>query len=361
MQTFRRIVAALIFPAIAWLGACDRPDAPTQPPPPSASLEVTPAAHGPHGPDAFGYTASRVPFTFEDISTTGTTVLDNTDDAFISVPIGFTFRFYGVPHMTVFVGTNGVLSFGAGNGNFTNMPFTGPVVPDVPTIAPLWDDWVTFSTADDRVVVKTVGEAGERQFIVQWHVVPHFITSPSTVTFQAVLFEESSAIEFRYLDTDTGDGDAFGASATVGIRDIAGHLSERFIEWSHNEPVIPNMSAIRIVLPSGKVTGGGQVPVKGGTGSFGFNAKSDAGVGSGHLNYLNHFTGAHLECTVTEVTALTTTMAEFSGTCRGAAAEFTAKVEDKAEPGKNADTFEITYNGNTEGGPLRSGNIEIHK
>jgi len=122
-------------------------------------------------------------------------------------------------------------------------------------------------------------------------------------------------------------------------------------------------------VPSGKVTGGGQVQVNitGGKGTFGFNAKSDGGVGSGHLNYLNHATGAHLDCTVTLVTMLTNTTAEFSGPCssNSAATSFTAHVEDNGTPGKNGDVFRITYPnsmiGVTDGGPLISGNIVIHR
>jgi hypothetical protein len=38
-------------------------------------------------------------------------------------------------------------------------------------------------------------------------------------------------------------------------------------------------------------------------------------------------------------------------------------AEDNAEPGKNADKFIITYGSPTitEGGTIRSGNIQIHK
>ena len=119
-------------------------------------------------------------------------------------------------------------------------------------------------------------------------------------------------------------------------------------------------------VPSGKVTGGGQVRVNmtGGKGTFGFNAKSDSGVGSGHLNYLNHVSGAHLDCKVTFVTELTPTTAKFEGTCspNSAAMSFMAEVEDNAKQGKNADKFKITYGTNVdEGGPgpIISGNIEI--
>ena len=364
--------------ALVLLASCDR--TPTEVDIPDGGVRPIPlapsAAHGPHS-DAFGYTAFRVPFTFNDISTTGTTVLNAVDDVAVPVPIGFTFSFYGVPHTTVFVSTNALLTFGAGNPGFVNQDFSGPVIPDLPSIAPLWDDWVTFCsegiggcTEDDRVVVQTVGQPGQRQFIVQWHFVPHFFTSPSPVTFQAVLYEGTNHIEFRYLDTDTGDGNAFGASATVGIRDVAGHLNGRFIAWSHNQPVIPNRSAILIVLlpESGKVTGGGQIDVPGGKGSFGFNAKLDngaaSGQASGHLNYLNHVSRVHLDCTVTNFTVLTPTMARFNGTCssKSYTGTFMAEVEDNGKSGKN-DVFRITYGSPpvTEGGPLRSGNIQIHQ
>ena len=122
-------------------------------------------------------------------------------------------------------------------------------------------------------------------------------------------------------------------------------------------------------VPSGKVTGGGQVQVNimGGKGTFGFNAKSDGGVGSGHLNYLNHATGAHLDCTVALVTMLTSTIAEFSGTCspNSDASSYKAHVEDHGTPGNNGDVFKITYpnsmTGVTDGGTLISGNIVIHQ
>jgi hypothetical protein len=121
-------------------------------------------------------------------------------------------------------------------------------------------------------------------------------------------------------------------------------------------------------VSSGKVTGGGQVAVTGGKGSFGFNAKSNGGVGSGHLNYLNHVTGAHLDCTVAFVTMLTTTTAEFQGPCspQSAATSFMAHVEDNNDPapGKGNDRFTITYGSHVnEGGPgtIISGSIEIHQ
>ena len=105
------------------------------------------------------------------------------------------------------------------------------------------------------------------------------------------------------------------------------------------------------------VTGGGQINVTGGTGSFGFSAKQ--GTLSGHLDYMNHFTRAHLNCTVNSVILMGATKARLSGPCSsknaGGATSFTADVEDND---KTMDKFTITY-GPTEGGTIRSGNIQI--
>jgi hypothetical protein len=230
-----------------------------------ASPRSAPAAHGPtHGPDAFGYTAFSIPFKFKDISTTGTVVLDGLDDAFAPVPIGFPFSFYGSSHSTAFVSTNALITFVLGSSDFSNTPLTTTSpTPDVPTMAVLWDDWHTGRTAGptgDRVLARTVGEPGERRLIVQWQVVEHFqvpTTPASSVTFQAVLFEETKAIEYRYLDTTTGNstccegaGNNNGQSATVGIRDMLGHTNGRNLQWSHNQAVISNASAVRFCPPN---------------------------------------------------------------------------------------------------------------
>jgi hypothetical protein len=118
-------------------------------------------------------------------------------------------------------------------------------------------------------------------------------------------------------------------------------------------------------LPSGKVTGGGQITVGvSGKGTFGFNASQDEdGVAKGHLNYMNHVSGIHLNCTVTLITVLTPTDAEFEGTCssKNYTGDFEAVVEDNGKSGKT-DEFRISYGAVVlEGGVLRSGNIQIHQ
>ena len=199
------------------------------------------------GPDAFGYTATNeVPFAFVDISATGTRVLDNVDDQTVGAAIGFDFNFYGTTFDNLFISSNGILTFGAGNSQFGNVNLaTASPTGNGPTIAPAWDDWVTND--GDAIYYQTVGAVGSRQFIVQWNDIGTFGGSPGRVTFEALLFEASNNILFQYLDMDTGsEGDSAGASATVGIRNTDGHLNGQNLQWSFNQAVLREGEAILI-------------------------------------------------------------------------------------------------------------------
>ncbi|HVR44495.1 MAG TPA: ice-binding family protein [Thermoanaerobaculia bacterium] len=97
----------------------------------------------------------------------------------------------------------------------------------------------------------------------------------------------------------------------------------------------PQQSAI-------KVTGGGQIPVpfpdSFGRATFGFNAQPDKkGGAKGHLNYVNHVTGLHVNGPVTSILVTAVNDDEspktvlFSGTWKGGS--FFVTVEDHGEPG----------------------------
>jgi len=192
------------------------------------------------GPDAFGYRATdEVPFLFEDISGTGTRVLAGADDSSVTAAIGFSFNFYGAAFTDVSISSNALLAFGGSNTTFTNASLaTTGLSPDLPSIAPYWDDLEFFSSGTDAVYYQTLGAPGSRRFVVQWNQVDGFAATPSTMTFEATLFEGSDSILFSYLDVNSGDGHSNGASATVGIRDTSGEANGRNLQWSFNQDVI---------------------------------------------------------------------------------------------------------------------------
>ncbi len=63
---------------------------------------------------------------------------------------------------------------------------------------------------------------------MQWHQLPHF-NAIGDATFQVVLYEATSEIDFVYSDVDFGDAlFDLGASATVGIQYAAGSIADQY-------------------------------------------------------------------------------------------------------------------------------------
>jgi len=217
---------------------------------------LTPAARA-IGPDNYGYTAAAITENFEDLTIPGvpsTAILDGTDDAAVTIPIGFPFTFYGVTYTTVSVSTNGLLTFGGADPNdYFPVSFTtsGPTS-NFKTIAPLWHDWTFAYFGSDQAYYWTTGTPGNRRLIVQWDY-PQSTSSASddTVLFEVKLFEGSNNIEFHYDDTtlegDTGESN--GKGSTVGIRDVSGQVNGRNLQWEFNQSVIPDSYGIRYTSP----------------------------------------------------------------------------------------------------------------
>jgi hypothetical protein len=171
--------------------------------------------------DLANYTAAPAAFTFEDISTTGTIItgLANQDDTAVSIPIGFTFPFYGVNNTSVFVGSNGLLNFLGATTDFLNTDLT--TLPTQATIAPFWDDLHTGGgLPNSNVYFQTLGTGINQHLTVQWNNVRFFSdgTAGDTITFQAQLYV-NGRIQFNYLDLVSGTAPGNnGASATVGVK-----------------------------------------------------------------------------------------------------------------------------------------------
>ncbi len=165
------------------------------------------------GPDAFGYQwiDSNEPggptYDFVDISGTGTAVPLGDDEA-AEVPIGFTFSFYGEDYTSVFISSNGFLTFGIGSGAFTNGPIPAADGTDN-LIAPFWDD---LDPGDGNGTIY-YQDMGDGRFIVQYDGVPDFPgPGPGTENTFEVILNQNGAILFQYEDIN---GDRIGN--TVGI------------------------------------------------------------------------------------------------------------------------------------------------
>lgn len=197
-------------------------------------LRVLPPPTG--GPDAFGYTYadtysggsvtySWVPTTTATKVNFGTVIVD---DMFTgTIPIGFPFRFYAGTYTDFYVSSNGLVSFGAGYAENTNLP-----IPTAPTIdhkavnyaSCFWND-LYIQNASQGVWVETTGSAPNRKMVItfrtQYFVSSNDPTVPPSL-FQMILYEGSNRIQCQYADMEGSLMGSGGGGATVGLENADG-------------------------------------------------------------------------------------------------------------------------------------------
>ncbi len=173
------------------------------------------------------------------------TLTDNTDmdDVYDVKHIGFYFNFYGSTYTTVGIGTNGLLVFGANDGDWCNYNhqwnWTSTGAPGaVPVIAPLWTDW---NPADNgNIYYNMLGTDGDRRFVVTYEFIDHF-TQETSDTFQVILFE-NGVIQFGWSFLDYTEVDNWGERALVGVSDGAGNITSMGEGLNFNEGTLDNQN-----------------------------------------------------------------------------------------------------------------------
>jgi hypothetical protein len=156
---------------------------------------------------------------------------DNSASAAIAIP--FTFRFYGKNYTSIYVGSNGLISFGsAGASASVNTAIPLSSTPNA-ALYPYWDDLNPGAVAGS-VRTGVVGVSPNRKMVVSWVGVPLHANTAVKLTFQAVLCEGSNDIVFQYLNSAISNASyGAGAGATIGIENETGtqgiqHSKDRF-------------------------------------------------------------------------------------------------------------------------------------
>ncbi|GAA0723036.1 hypothetical protein GCM10010199_31250 [Dactylosporangium roseum] len=176
--------------------------------------------------DEFGYvcSTSTQPFVAAD-----TAVLALTGDEGVGqVTLPFPVTFYGQTYSSVWVSTNGFVSFTDPGGAH---PDNRAAVPDgvapAATLYPFWDDLVVDGSASVRTA--TVGSAPNRRFVIEWRNVHIFGNLSQRVTFEA-LISENGTVTFNYTGLDNA-GER-GATAVVGIEDHTGLVGQTYSSFA---------------------------------------------------------------------------------------------------------------------------------
>jgi hypothetical protein len=205
---------------------------------------ATAASADTRGPDSFGYVATdQVTYTFNDITATGTQVLNGVDDAVVQVSLGMDFGFYGQTYDTAYLSSNGVIMFGSGNNAWTNQDLTASQFSGGPAIFTYWDDLLTRDDASRGVYYETIGTTpGSRKFVVQ-QIANSYSIGGSSINFQTVLDEATGDVLMRYTQTTFGNASFdHGANATVGIQGL--QSQGQVVQWSYNQGVLQDNQSI---------------------------------------------------------------------------------------------------------------------
>lgn len=143
------------------------------------------------------------------------------DDVATRVTLPFAFTFHGVSYPSVWVNTNGLLSFGEdpdAASTYANPTMPTAKVPNA-LVAPFWEDLNVDASASVRT--QASGTAPNRSWVVEWH---NMLLQGTTdrVSFEAVLHEDGR-IAFQYGAMSTPPQQ--GAGATVGLESAAGTVA----------------------------------------------------------------------------------------------------------------------------------------
>jgi hypothetical protein len=194
------------------------------------------------GPDAFGYQYidSSEPggpvFYWVDIHATGTSAgLHNVDDVSsgaLSSDLGF--PFYGSIYSTFYVNSNGLITFGGGDNDYTNICLPSADAPDtghtLPMIAVYWDDLVTYPAGSD-VYYEYFDSSPHPEFsgpclVVMWYNVQHYSGGGPQFSIEALLFADGNIL----MQYGPGNPEQ-GTGSTVGIQNTDGTIGlEYFCE-----------------------------------------------------------------------------------------------------------------------------------
>lgn len=166
------------------------------------------------------YGVSNIPFSPQ--TNTGTQINMTDDSQQGPFNIGFTFCFFGQTYTQFYVGSNGWVSFSAGQPT----TFTSATIPSAAINVPKncimgpWQDWHPGIGGQIRYQVQ--GTAPCRKLVVSWLNVPMFSCTSNLGTFHIVLYESTNIIE-NHIQNKPACTWA-GGTAVQGIHNLGGTI-----------------------------------------------------------------------------------------------------------------------------------------
>ena len=183
------------------------------------TADLTQCGTGTNPKQTTTYQVTSIPYVAQ--TNTGTQLFMTDDSQQGPFNIGFTFCFYGQTYTQFWIGSNGWISFSAGQPT----TFTTQTIPTVNALVPKncvmgpWQDWHPGLGGQIRYQVQ--GVAPCRKLVVSWIGVPMFSCTGNQGTFHIVIHESSNVIE-NHIQSKPACLQWQNGTATQGVHNTTG-------------------------------------------------------------------------------------------------------------------------------------------
>ena len=165
------------------------------------------------------------------------------DDANVNVALPWSFTFYGLSYNSLYIGSNGLVSFGTGQSKWGGIvPFEGP--PNNQIIG-LGDDLNPEGGTQGKIYSKDLGDG---RFVVQYHQVQHW-ESGDPETFEIVLNKNDGSILVLYKTVSWPDYSNAGIENADGSRGILYSYANAPLIGGWRSSTRPSAATHRFVCP----------------------------------------------------------------------------------------------------------------
>jgi hypothetical protein len=275
------------------------------------------------GPDPYGYLwTDAEPYVWNDASS-GSLGPEGDDEFSSSISMGFNFEFYGQTFSSLWITTNGHVTF---DGTLNPSVVCNPAS-DFMGFAGLWTDIDVVTPG--AIYYETTGSAPNRKFVVQFDDVGAYNDLSDTATFQVVL-EEATDDVVVYIQDPFSSEDSF-----LGIR---GYNTDHYLSSECGNAVGSSSYAVRFYIPGATTT---TTPP---TTTTTPPTTTTTGPPPTTTTTLPGTTTSPPTTTTTIVTTTSTTTTTFDGDCDEVVDQFLADCPDEPE---NPDVFRtlvcVTY------------------
>lgn len=185
------------------------------------TADLSQCGNGANPNQTTNYGITNIPYVAQ--TNTGTQLFMTDDSQQGPFNIGFNFCFFGQTYTQFWVGSNGWISFSAGQP----VTFTSQPIPTVNALVPKncimgpWQDWHPGIGGQIRYQVQ--GVAPCRKLVVSWIGVPMYSCTNLQGTFHIVIYESTNVIE-NHIANKPGCLQWQGGTATQGVHNAAGTL-----------------------------------------------------------------------------------------------------------------------------------------